>query len=52
MSIAPSFLIAVPAGLFRIIEAGKGIEARVGGGLVRAGRVTTVAGNAVNFPLI
>ena len=44
--------MAVPAGLFRIIEAGKGIEARVGGGLVRPGRVTTVAGNAVNFPVI
>jgi hypothetical protein len=44
--------MAVPAGLFRIIEAGKGMEVRVGGGLVRAGRVATVAGNAVNFPVI
>jgi hypothetical protein len=41
--------MAIPAGLFRIIDAGKGIEARMGGGLVRAGRIATVAGDAVNF---
>ncbi|MDR3603769.1 MAG: hypothetical protein P4L38_04000 [Syntrophaceae bacterium] len=42
-------LMAIPAGLFRIIDAWKGIEARMGGGLVRAGRIATVAGDAVNF---
>ena len=42
-------LMAVPTGLLRIIDAGQGIEARMGGGLVRAGRIATVAGDAVNF---